>query len=244
MFQSSPAPKDGRYTTRFPRWTACRCFNPRPPRRTGATGHVWAVAHGFGVSILARPEGRALQPRFDLLRQPFPVSILARPEGRALPELSFDIFPSRSFNPRPPRRTGATRNNTVTNHHYTEFQSSPAPKDGRYPSLFGQHGGPMVSILARPEGRALRIKSMASCAETLSFNPRPPRRTGATFREIIRAGAFKKFQSSPAPKDGRYRTTSPRPEITYFSHGFRERIKLSLRCTNFTIARFIQVIEK
>ncbi len=46
------------------------------------------------------------------------------------------------------------------------------------------------------------------------------------------------------PEGRALRTTSPRPEITYFSHGFRERIKLSLRCTNFTIARFIQVIEK
>ncbi|MEQ1844183.1 MAG: hypothetical protein ABL983_01245, partial [Nitrospira sp.] len=76
------------------------------------------------------------------------------------------------------------------------FQSSPAPKDGRYKT------GP-----------------------------------GTTTGSI-------RFQSSPAPKDGRYCTTSPRPEITYFSHGFRERIKQSLRCTNFTIARFIQVIEK
>ena len=38
-----------------------------------------------------------------------------------------------------------------------EFQSSPVPKDGRYPDALGYYsnGGAVVSILARPEGRAL-----------------------------------------------------------------------------------------
>jgi len=30
------------------------------------------------------------------------------------------------------------------------------------------------------------------------------------------------FQSSPAPKDGRYRTTTPEPEFIKFSSAFRE----------------------
>ena len=65
MFQSSPAPKDGRYT-------GCPCQ------------HTESVL----VSILARPEGRALLGRGGGEREIAIVSILARPEGRALP---FDI---------------------------------------------------------------------------------------------------------------------------------------------------------
>jgi len=36
------------------------CFNPRPSRRTGATGYFWADNTEDFVSILARLEGRAL----------------------------------------------------------------------------------------------------------------------------------------------------------------------------------------
>ena len=101
----------------------------------------------------------------------------------------------------------------------TVFQSSPAPKDGRYCMGGVTMTAGHVSILARPEGRALPDRRFTWSTTCL-------------------------FQSSPAPKDGRYRTTSPRPEIMYFSRGFRERLTLSLRCTDITIARFIQVIEK
>src|SRR5947208_3645426 len=60
MFQSSPAPKSGRY--RQPGSATCKrvCFNPRPPRRAGATYSVVAWAETGRVSILARPEERAL----------------------------------------------------------------------------------------------------------------------------------------------------------------------------------------
>ena len=60
------------------------------------------------VSILARPEGRALQGNEksrDLIAE---VSILARPEGRALLQAKFHLM------------------------WIIEFQSSPAPKGGRY----------------------------------------------------------------------------------------------------------------
>ncbi len=85
------------------------------------------------------------------------VSILARPEGRALPcgdpcYYAADLF-----------------------------QSSPAPKGGRYRwsnrfIFMDQH----VSILARPEGRALRPAPALDLQIRQSFNPRPPRRAGAT----------------------------------------------------------------
>ncbi len=62
-----------------------------------------------------------------------------------------------------------------------EFQSSPAPKDGRYGSGASYLSMTvLVSILARPEGRALPlVPGQLLCAV--------------------------EFQSSPAPKDGRYR---------------------------------------
>jgi len=83
-------------------------FNPRPPRRTGATVARQVPGLVNPVSILARPEGRALRSRVARAAAWSTVSILARPEGRALPARS--------------RRT----------HTYSRFQSSPAPKDGRY----------------------------------------------------------------------------------------------------------------
>ena len=62
MFQSSPAPRRGRYGR------GCG---------TGAAGTV--------VSILARAEARALQTRAMEIRRVIIVSILARAEARALP---------------------------------------------------------------------------------------------------------------------------------------------------------------
>ena len=63
------------------------------------------------------------------------------------------------------------------------FQSSPAPKDGRYPlGAAGDSAGGAVSILARPEGRALPALGLYAAHAGQRFNPRPPRRTGATMR--------------------------------------------------------------
>ena len=61
-------------------------FNPRPTRRPGTTHWRQHVEHTLPeVSILARPEGRALPWVNTSLGETFEVSILARPEGRALP---------------------------------------------------------------------------------------------------------------------------------------------------------------
>ena len=108
------------------------------------------------VSILARPEGRALQRQSGLGLRDGRVSILARPEGRALPSTYTAQILTTGFNPRPPRRTGATDDRWVCATERDGFQSSPAPKDGRYTT--------------DPTPRHRR-----RC-----FNPRPPRRTGAT----------------------------------------------------------------
>ena len=84
LFQSSPVPKDGRYFNSVrgsPVWYG---FNPRPSRRTGATLFYSILIYPKVVSILARPEGRALHARRLEQGQSTEVSILARPEGRAL----------------------------------------------------------------------------------------------------------------------------------------------------------------
>ncbi len=156
MFQSSPAPKGGRYfrSCRYWRW-GFQCFNPRPPRRAGATPPPEPPPSLTLVSILARPEGRALRDAsvmgiscFKFQSSPAPkggryhlscggfavehdVSILARPEGRAL------------------RVCARPRARAIL------FQSSPAPKGGRYQRPGRSPLCQKVSILARPEGRAL-----------------------------------------------------------------------------------------
>ena len=88
---------------------ACVSILARPEGRALHHGVVGRPSL-LDVSILARPEGRALQLELARARELNNVSILARPEGRALP--------------------GSASANTWPK----LFQSSPAPKDGRYPS--------------------------------------------------------------------------------------------------------------
>src|SRR5579863_10515909 len=131
-FQSSPAPKDGRYLPRRGSIPSRCSFNPRPPRRTGATSVRDSVGASVWVSILARPEGRALLQALLFVSETYSfnprpprrtgatpiaihlslnsaVSILARPEGRALLLMRVShLILMQCFNPRPPRRTGAT----------------------------------------------------------------------------------------------------------------------------------------
>ena len=155
-------------------------FNPRPSRRTGATETGRRTGDVDRVSILARPEGRALPRKIKQHFCGIDVSILARPEGRALRRPTTPLQPmARGFNPRPSRRTGATvleslardgivvsilarpegralHSGGVPSGTALAFQSSPVPKDGRYPPHIVENG------------------------IVLCFNPRPSRRTGAT----------------------------------------------------------------
>ena len=209
MFQSSPGPRAG------------RCADPL---RGGVDRHV-------RVSILARPEGRALPcvtPPSMATPPPFQsspgpragrchllpwqdsqdshcVSILARPEGRALRRSQCPVrCHAPRFNPRPARGPGAAR----TRHRRptrAETVSILARPEGRALQLVGRVvvGDPLVSILARPEGRALRRRRRRAPSRAASFNPRPARGPGA-------AGAFPYseaesiwFQSSPGPRAGR-----------------------------------------
>jgi hypothetical protein len=85
-----------------------------------------------------------------------------------------------SFNPRPTRRSGATR--------------SPLASPGR-----------TFSFNPRPTRRSGATRgSTRSCSPPASFNPRPTRRSGATTPVGSNGFPCRVFQSSPDPKVGRY----------------------------------------
>ena len=143
------------------------------------------------VSILARPEGRALHLPAVPLSEVNLVSILARPEGRALLGRRANTLEIQNVSilARPEGR--ALQRQALASRQEIRFQSSPAPKDGRYNDA-GELSLAwlLVSILARPEGRALRSNARCSSADMASFNPRPPRRTGATAQVDARLRAL------------------------------------------------------
>ncbi len=158
-FQSSPTPKGGRYAGHRALLPVRHSFNPRPPRKVGATTvasferrdpHVSILAHperwalrcrrtrtgaGAVVSILAHPERWALRRASPARGRSRPVSILAHPERWALPR---EVFCTRctlgvSILAHPERWAlpGWTRSRSGT----WLFQSSPTPKGGRYDGL-------------------------------------------------------------------------------------------------------------
>ncbi len=156
-------------------------FNPRPPRKVGATSvsrasvrihkvsilahpERWALPpckgrnlHATAVSILAHPERWALRFGSGLVRVTESVSILAHPERWALRRCPFACLTDQCcFNPRPPRKVGATSDHTRLVVDAKEFQSSPTPKGGRYGRVVQQRPATIkVSILAHPERWAL-----------------------------------------------------------------------------------------
>uniref|UniRef100_E6QQF8 Uncharacterized protein n=1 Tax=mine drainage metagenome TaxID=410659 RepID=E6QQF8_9ZZZZ len=242
VFQSSPTPEGGRYALRSPGWPTAKlvsilahpggwalpeaggifrsttCFNPRPPRRVGAT--PWSINSGVAsspVSILAHPGGWALHAHRQTQIQSatvsilngfnprpprrvgatfipsandakFTVSILAHPGGWALPGRRNDkCAKRRGFNPRPPRRVGATLRGHVNPCYHKKFQSSPTPEGGRY---FDARGWESISngfqSSPTPEGGRYGL-AVAATVMSIGFNPRPPRRVGATTKLALRA---------------------------------------------------------
>ena len=178
-FQSSPAPRRGRYSVPNKSFQRDGRFNPRPRRGAGATPTL-PPSPLWPTRFNPRPRrGAGATATESHLPIGCSVSILARAEARALHFVfCFKI-------------------------HSELFQSSPAPRRGRY---------------------AKRV----SCSSVIgSFNPRPRRGAGATeffgiftnqsnvsilARAEARALPFQaqnkaltcEFQSSPAPRRGRY----------------------------------------
>ena len=85
VFQSSPVPKDGRYAINPPVSRQTHVSILARPEGRALPRRARQCDGGGAVSILARPEGRALPGVGRFGDGARPVSILARPEGRALP---------------------------------------------------------------------------------------------------------------------------------------------------------------
>ena len=153
----NPRPRRGAgATTRrcFCSWTLRR-FNPRPRRGAGATSARLRRFHREIVSILARAEARALPPPRPRARAPPSVSILARAEARALRMTRKFTTGSRKFQSSPAPRRGRYRQPKSHSDHRWRF--NPRPRRGAGATAAsaraGHHLG--VSILARAEARAL-----------------------------------------------------------------------------------------
>ncbi len=188
-------------------------FNPRPPRRAGATGRPGPCGYSVRcVSILARPGGRALRGRINISRFDH-ASFNPRPPRRAGATNDGYSAAARSgrFNPRPPRRAGATACTAIQRIrcdvsilarpggralHLSAFktpvanvfQSSPAPEGGRYPACgrFLAHRE-RVSILARPGGRALpELPHAVKHPAQVSILARPGGRALRCFYQYVR----------------------------------------------------------
>ncbi len=89
----------------------------------------------------------------------------------------------------------------------SSFQSAPAPKDGRYTSFFYLQEYHQCFNPRPPLRTGDTQQTPSITARRPSFNPRPPLRTGDTFARALQHND-RRFQSAPAPKDGRYKTHS------------------------------------
>ncbi len=128
-----------------------RSFNPRAPRGARVARYPWPCVPLRCVSILARPEGRALRrpcvagdavPKFQSSRAPRGARCVTRGMGSRMLV---------GFNPRAPRGARVAPDGS-----YLTFQV-------------------FVSILARPEGRALRARLAAIGAAAWFQSSRAPR---------------------------------------------------------------------
>ena len=158
VFQSSPAPRRGRYSICTITIEGLTCFNPRPRRGAGATPKLVLGLRLFVVSILARAEARALRGIAISPIVSLRVSILARAEARALPA----AFALPDW--------------------IDKFQSSPAPRRGRYLVSHNERS-PAICFNPRPRrGAGATQAARPTCTVIMGFNPRPRRGAGATAR--------------------------------------------------------------
>ena len=228
MFQSSPTPKGGRYVPLILDQCVNWRFNPRPPRKVGATCAQCGQSANRRVSILAHPERWALPPAGTTLRStpdrfnPRPprkvgatrqpdrdggagrVSILAHPERWALPRPGRPRHSETRFQSSPTPKGGRYIKPPLTTTYDKQFQSSPTPKGGRY---IDRGRIPLedipVSILAHPERWALRVvRGMRMTRKKFQSSPTPKGGRYLCYRSF--QVGLNEFQSSPTPKGGRY----------------------------------------
>ena len=156
-FQSSPAPRRGRYAGSHMSRPWPLCFNPRPHQGAGAT--IFAVANGYEILV----------------------SILARTKARALLALFLACNTSRMFQSSPAPRRGRYKTSRRKVPPQIKFQSSPAPRRGRYkmePNLMDT----IYLFQSSPAPRRGRYVCFYLPSRLCNgFNPRPHQGAGATF---------------------------------------------------------------
>ena len=226
-FQSSPAPRRGRYIAPACMRRCTTCFNPRPRLGAGATAvqqfalvpparfnprprlgagatYECKLLHGvIYVSILARASARAL-----LYQRKYPcchsqVSILARASARALPSVRSPCGASGLFQSSPAPRRGRYISASMATGRTTMFQSSPAPRRGRYRQYSSFHHA-LRCFNPRPRlGAGATGVMCGHCHdERVSILARASARALRTSEYRIKRHLM--FQSSPAPRRGRY----------------------------------------
>ena len=211
-FQSSPGPRAGRCVPLLTvTVSVAPVFQSSPGPRAGRcspSGPATMVVV-LTVSILARPEGRALLRRCGVHWRLHLVSILARPEGRALhgQEAAAGIALSPFQSSPGPRAGRCDHERTSSRSRLDTFQSSPGPRAGRcHDRTAPEHRAAVVSILARPEGRALRCDAPRRLPLDTEFQSSPGPRAGRCVPTISAAvWPTWMFQSSPGPRAGRCR---------------------------------------
>ena len=159
MFQSSPTPKGGRYECPAVDCMPEHWFQSSPTPKGGRYHrHDLSATVDLRVSILAHPERWALQLKVQCELGSIAVSILAHPERWAL--LFASIIPLALV--------------LVSILAHPERWALRAIKRLR-------SDGSIVSILAHPERWALLFLLLIIQGRVNRFNPRPPRKVGATW---------------------------------------------------------------
>ena len=182
-FQSSPAPRRGRYAGSHMSRPWPLCFNPRPHQGAGAT--IFAVANGYEILV----------------------SILARTKARALLALFLACNTSRMFQSSPAPRRGRYKTSRRKVPPQIKFQSSPAPRRGRYLQPPLRAPRPPNSFNPRPhQGAGATSSRNPNEPFHHRFNPRPHQGAGATPLDpihILYRGGF-----NPRPHQGAGATSS------------------------------------
>ena len=206
VFQSSPAPRRGRYGQRSGLWVEQKSFNPRPRRGAGATVSFTVPSASIN-QFQSSPAPRRGRYQDGQQRHRATELFQSSPAPRRGRYTDYVRNARRywCFNPRPRRGAGATLLIAVS--HGQSRVSILARAEARALPAAGQveNYPEWVSILARAEARALRNSggdwrgpdevSILARAEARAL----PRYCSETALDGL-------FQSSPAPRRGRYNT--------------------------------------
>ena len=217
-FQSSPTPKGGRYWLQVSFLPLAKCFNPRPPRKVGATTNPCDECGATGC-FNPRPPRKVGATGFVECAQDFNrVSILAHPERWALRHVNDILIRVGMFQSSPTPKGGRYPGDACHQSATRGFQSSPTPKGGRY-AVFSIYIYAHYLFQSSPTPKGGRYHTQALLALLRSgFNPRPPRKVGATWLPPHEAAPIAGFNPRPPRKVGATTArTSRRTQLQCFN---------------------------